>query len=322
MTSNSSHLNDRVAQFVSGMCGGVISSSLMIPFDVTRNRLAIQVVHDKNKKYAGLTDIVQKIYREEGWRGFYRGVQPTVIGVPFFWAIYFPMYNSMKDSLSRAFPANNHQHAQLHKAGQHMLSALVAGGVSDVITNPIWLIRTRMQTEFVVVGHTAPRYKNLFHALNMVRKEEGIKAWWRGLGASLLGLSHSIVQFPIYEYVRATSPLLRGQQEPQTIDFLAASAISKVCASTLTYPHEVLRARLQHSTQYKNLWDCIRRSIAHEGYRSLYQGLSIALLRTVPMSMIMFSVYEKTFAFTRQQLAKRDAARLHAEKSKAKLKDR
>lgn len=86
----------------------------------------------------------------------------------------------------------------------------------------------------------------------------------------------------------------------QTI--LMCSAISKMTASIATYPHEVVRTRLQ--TQRRPLADDLssdgmikqhskrgivyttKKLIIKEGWTSLYKGLSINLIRTVPNSAV------------------------------------
>lgn len=86
---------------------------------------------------------------------------------------------------------------------------------------------------------------------------------------------------------------------------LVCSAIAKMTASLATYPHEVVRTRLQiqrlflsgardtpsiepaqKRKPYRGLIDATSRIIKHEGWRGLYKGLSINLFRTVPNSVV------------------------------------
>jgi solute carrier family 25 folate transporter 32 len=75
--------------------------------------------------------------------------------------------------------------------------AVTAGVLSDVITNPFWVTRTRIQT---LALHSEVRLALNITTVDMMKliyREEGIVAFYRGLGASFLGLSHVAIQFPL-----------------------------------------------------------------------------------------------------------------------------
>jgi hypothetical protein len=40
------------------------------------------------------------------------------------------------------------------------------------------------------------------HALREIVRSEGVLALWKGLGASLLGSGHAMIQFPVYESMK------------------------------------------------------------------------------------------------------------------------
>jgi solute carrier family 25 (mitochondrial folate transporter), member 32 len=46
------------------------------------------------------------------------------------------------------------------------------------------------------------RYRNTFDAARTIYRSEGIRAFYRGLVPSLLGILHVGVQFPLYEQLK------------------------------------------------------------------------------------------------------------------------
>lgn len=58
-------------------------------------------------------------------------------------------------------------------------------------------------------------------------------------------------------------------------DFLTLSAISKIWAGGITYPYQVVRARLQvydAKSKYKNARDVVRQVWLNEGIGGFYKG--------------------------------------------------
>lgn len=73
-----------------------------------------------------------------------------------------------------------------------------------LITNPVWLIKTRMQLQMKKASerYNIKPYKSMADAARTIVRDEGPLALYRGCGPALLLTSHGGVQFVVYEYLR------------------------------------------------------------------------------------------------------------------------
>ena len=105
--------------------------------------------------------------------------------------------------------------------------------------------------------HSPWHYESTLDAARKMYSSEGIKSFYSGLTPALLGLTHVAVQFPAYEFLKtkftgvgmggtaSSSDSPHDSGTPQWVGVLSASILSKILASSATYPHEVIRTRLQ-----------------------------------------------------------------------------
>ncbi|KAK4518843.1 uncharacterized protein ATC70_009067 [Mucor velutinosus] len=166
---------------------------------------------------------------------------------------------------------------------------MTAGIVSTTLTSPVWVIKTRFMTQSV---RTPYRYNSVMEAFALIAKHEGIRGFYKGLGPSLIGVSHVAIQFPLYERLKS----VLSTRQSETASVLMASAVSKMIASTATYPHEVIRTRLQNQViqpfKYNGVLHAIKVIMYEEGVHGFYKGISANLLRTVPASAVTIFTYE------------------------------
>ncbi|KAI8084229.1 mitochondrial carrier domain-containing protein [Gilbertella persicaria] len=266
---------------IAGAGAGLISSIITCPFDVVKTKLQNQSRRD----YRGTIGTFKSICIEEGLSGFYRGLTPTVVGYLPTWAIYFTVYDVCKNSWT------NHDLGQQKSPWLiHISSALTAGLVSTTLTSPVWVIKTRFMSQTV---RSSYRYNNLIEAFIMIAKHEGVRGFYKGLGPSLIGVSHVAIQFPMYEKFKSVLSTVEGNNIHA---ILIASALSKMIASTTTYPHEVVRTRLQNQIsrpfKYKGLFHAVKVILYEEGMYGFYKGLQTNLIRTVPASAATILTYE------------------------------
>jgi len=179
-----------------------------------------------------------------------------------------------------------------------MVSAMSSAAITDVLTTPLWMIKTRLQTQRI--DKQQPRkYRSTLHTFRIIVKEEGFSALWKGLTPQLLGVTHVAVQFPLYEYIKEFLAE-RGSKRKENLtilELIGASASSKIVASVIAYPHEVLRSRFQYQRstdplRYTGILHALQQIFREEGIKGFYRGLGTNLLRVTPSCAITFTTYE------------------------------
>jgi len=148
-------------------------------------------------------------------------------------AINIYTYNNTKRFLEQNFPTAS-------RTATWFLSGVLAGVVTSTATNPIWVVKTRLQLDKSVTG--ARRYRNSLDCMIQIWRQEGVKGFGRGLSASYLGVSESTLQWVLYERLKR---VFREGDVPSTTyreklrDALGAGFFAKLTATVITYPHEV-----------------------------------------------------------------------------------
>ncbi|XP_065165542.1 solute carrier family 25 member 32 [Atheta coriaria] len=285
----------RYEHLLAGISGGAISTLILHPLDLMKIRFAVSDGRSAVPQYSSLTGAFYTIVKKEGVRGLYRGVAPNVWGSGSGWGCYFLFYNAIKNWI-QADDADQPLGAKLH-----MLTAAEAGVLTLLVTNPIWVVKTRLclqyESDLKVTGTKHTYYKGMVDALVKIYQEEGVRGYYRGFIPGMFGVTHGALQFMTYEEMKAFYNQYRSlpfDNKLTTMEYLTFAAMSKLVAAASTYPYQVIRARLQdqhHS--YDGTWDCVRRTWRYEGTRGFYKGLAPYLLHVTPNICLVMLVYEK-----------------------------
>lgn len=195
-----------------------------------------------------LTEVYRNIYVHEGPRALFKGLGPTLVGVVPARAINFSTYAQSKQFLASSLPISiTHSTATSVGAAEtspivHLVAAAFAGIVTATATNPIWVVKTRLQLEAkhrervlandktagaatraaapaVAAGKSAGKVLPAFIMTKDILASEGIKGLYKGLSASYLGVTEGVIQWVLYE-VSITSRVFRSSLRLSSVSFL------------------------------------------------------------------------------------------------------
>lgn len=199
----------------------------------------------------------------------------------------------------------------------------MAGFTNNLVTNPLWVVKTRMMTmnnigkvgvqlsgEAVRIAKDVDGgYRTTRQSFASIWKHDGWRGFYKGFGASVVGIGHVAIQFPLYEGLKASLQPRTDKSRNDNSDFrqlsfsrlLLASTTSKLIASVVTYPHEVVRTRLHNEStpplKYKTILGSIRIISQEEGWYGFYRGMLTNLVRTIPASAVTLVSYEMIYDF-------------------------
>ena len=286
---------------VSGATAGFAATiTFTHPLDVIKTRLQVQDLQIATK-YNGTLHAFKTILRNEGARGLYAA---TFTGSGREHGIVGDVFRVLRSSAEtgtrekrRTTTARLRRKKKKEKksisSGETLLAAAEAGVCVSLLTNPIWVAKTRlalqergggggMEAKISSSGSSGSsgggaggggvkvqkptkvvvRYKGLIDCLYSIARTEGVPGLYKGLTPSLLLVSHGAIQFTCYENLKS---LARGeggaifapenggkknndgiaptseQRELTSAECGVYGMLSKIVASLITYPQQVVR---------------------------------------------------------------------------------
>jgi solute carrier family 25 protein 33/36 len=279
--------------------GGVLGAIVTAPLEVVKTRLQAakhkQTLQSRFRFGFGTLMALRTLYKEEGLKGWYRGLGTHIVSTGPSRGIQFFTYGNTKTFLV------NYMGFDKNSTIVHLISSAIAGATVVTVVQPMWLLKTRMQLQTSL--HSETLYSGVWDAILKIRRTEGLKAFYKGMGASYLGISESVLQFVLYERIKQIVQKYNSDRYNTpvnaplgTIQNLLVASIAKLVASVTTYPHEVIRTRLREQRsviKYKGVFVGLVTIAKEEGIRGLYGGMGPHLMRVVPNAAIMFLTYER-----------------------------
>ena len=190
---------------------------------------------------------------------------------------------------------------------EFFVSGAVSGATATTLTYPLDLLRTR----FAAQG-THKVYQTLLGSIQEIAQTEGTRGFFRGLSAGIVQIvPYMGLFFSTYESLRLTfTPL----SLPYGSGDATAGVLASVLAKSGIFPLDLIRKRLQVQGPTrrrfaggmvpfygKGVWKTGIEIISKEGWRGLYQGLGVSLVKAAPASAITMWTYEKALRTLQEQ---------------------
>lgn len=147
--------------------------------------------------YRSITHGTRHIYKEEGFKGFYRGLVPSLFGASH-GAIQFMAYEQLKRYQAKRTGESEGNLSSVDYLWLSGASKIFAGSA----TYPYQVVRARLQ--MYEAGQT---YNGARDAIAQIWKQEGFRGFYKGLAPNLVRVMPSTwVTFLVYEKTKTFLP--------------------------------------------------------------------------------------------------------------------
>ena len=167
-----------------------------------------------------------------------------------------------------------------------MLCGALAGSATVLITNPIWVINTRMtassssssSSSTLPTTTNSPKGKpSTISTLLLLLRNEGPLALFSGVLPALVLVINPILQYTIFEKLKEVLEK-RRQRKIGGWDAFLLGAVGKLCATGITYPYITIKSRMHvaadKESQQENVLKSLRKVVREEGWGGLYKGIN------------------------------------------------
>lgn len=292
---------DSNASLIAGGIAGAVSRTIVSPFERAKILLQLQG-SEAQKAYRGMFPTIWKMYKDEGWKGWFRGNALNCIRIVPYSAVQFAVFEKCKVLLLRLKPEGGKTLTEVDR----LLAGSVAGICSVAATYPLDLVRARItiQTASLSKLNKAKLVKapGVWETLREVYQNEGgVLGLYRGIVPTTLGVAPYVaINFAMYEYIRDKMDASKNYDFSNPLWKLSAGAFSSFVGGVLIYPLDLLRKRYQVASmaggelgfQYGSVTQALKTIFEKEGFFGAYKGLTANLYKIVPSMAVSWLCYD------------------------------
>lgn len=183
-------------RFLAGAFAGAFSQTVIYPMEVLKTRLVLGRTGD----HRGICHCAQKILKTEGFRSFYRGYIPNLMGIIPYAGVDLAVYETLKRSYLRSHINDEHRKLPATEAQIHIL--LFCGAVSSscgqLLSYPLALIRTRLQAT-----PSSDKSVSMCILFRQIYDKEGLRGFYRGIVPNFMKVAPAVsISYVVYERTR------------------------------------------------------------------------------------------------------------------------
>ncbi len=172
-----------------------VSCPAEVPLVRMANDNALPLAQRRN--YRGVGDAFLRIYREEGVRAFFRGVEPFILRAIMLGSIQVGTYDYFREVYRRQYQITD-------PVKNVFAAAMTSGLLYSFATMPLETVKNRMAVQKPDPKTGSLLYRSIPQTFHQIVKREGLTRLWSGYLPYYLRCGiHTLVMFSSIEFMRS-----------------------------------------------------------------------------------------------------------------------
>ncbi|RAL02028.1 putative peroxisomal membrane protein Pmp47 [Aspergillus ibericus CBS 121593] len=291
--------SDNMAHALAGAGGGILSMFLTYPLITLSTRAQVESKRAHSTTY----DAVRRIIQREGVSGLYSGLESALFGISVTNFVYYYWYEWTRSAFEKAATRAGRSSKKL-TTSESMIAGAIAGSATVMLTNPIWVVNTRMTArksesdQEALPGVPAKKLRaSTIATLMDLLRQEGPKALFAGVLPALILVINPILQYTIFEQLKN---MLERRRRMTPKDAFYLGALGKILATSITYPYITVKSRMHVASTdgpKESLNGSLKRIVKEEGYVGLYKGIGPKVTQSAITAAFLFAFKDVLYDF-------------------------
>lgn len=224
------------------------------------------------------TQVLKNIVKCHQLSSLFWGLEAALLRSVTYGSVRYAIYSPIKKILDGEKETSSNQNGS--SFGVKVLSGSISGCLASGVCNPTDLIKVRMQSG------THEGYSTVSSAIRKIVSEQGLRGLWVGSGPTCMRATVlAAAELSTYDQGKETI-LKSGLVEDGPIVHFSASLFAGFVSAAVTNPFDFAKSRIMsqqidiygRGTLYRSTFDCMLKSVRHEGFPVLWSGAFILLM--------------------------------------------
>ena len=285
-TNNINYYANTGLYFLGGSISAVCGILNGYPLDTIKTRIQSSYFLNNNFKQISSIDLIKEIYKKNGIRGFYRGIEAPIVSYSLGQTINFGVNGNIQNYMKKQYIKNNKWNGYFDTKDLIWMGA-TSGFCSSLVITPNGRIKTRLQNVKTEKGTFNYFYNDVLKKDGLFGKNGLYKGWCATILRDVPRIS---IYFTTYNKLIQYWKPFNGKDKHSPIQHFVSGALAGQFSWLIAYPFDIIKTNIQTNSESIKIKEAFNKIYKNNGLKGFYRGYFFIWLEAMPLHGTIFYV--------------------------------